>query len=431
MAKSGSAMSVAAIVRLEADMDRLLRMMEEANAGMCSTLKTLASTTRSSTPSSPPTSLASSTPTATTTVASQSSTPTSTGAPTPTTTTTLGAIDEYAVTASACCNHATAAPTAVTTAPTFIDSDARLDVSQKLVILLPRVCFNSDDPECSDNDLAPPHRATVNRLHLVCPDGVLEALRWFVSDFGVTFVGADSTHDNHIQEQHVKMVVPVEEDGVSSTLPNRCLMNCLTIIQRCFSFPFNCSLDALLCWQHRPWPPPSKLQRVSCEAELRLLPWPSFDIVERFAVMSLSVHLWKPPWYVSTQQHTSRELPELVELWKCLIRLEKIVVVLVLLGIRLLHSEVTTASIPSKLKLVHYGSYSDSGVSSVHLLVHPTIAYQPWHPYPIVIGWNCGAHKTYLETMLMSDGLVILLGVSMVVQSEASTKKSMHYKQQH
>ena len=57
--------------------------------------------------------------------------------------------------------------------------------------------------------------------------------------------------------------------------------------------------------------------------------------------------------------------------------------------------------------------------SSVHILVHSTIAYQPW--CPIVIGWNYGAPKTYLETMLRSDGFVILLGVSMVVQSEACT----------
>jgi hypothetical protein len=53
---AGSTLSVSAIAELEVQMHRLLQMMEEANARMCSTLKTLASATRLSTPSPSPTS---------------------------------------------------------------------------------------------------------------------------------------------------------------------------------------------------------------------------------------------------------------------------------------------------------------------------------------------------------------------------------------
>jgi hypothetical protein len=74
----------------------------------------------------------------------------------------------------------------------------------------------------------------------------------------------------------------------------------------------------------------------------------------------------------------------------------RIVVVPVLLGICLLDSEVMTTSILSKLQLVHHGSCSASGVSSVHILVHNSLAYQPWRSNQIVICWISGATKIYL-----------------------------------
>ena len=68
----------------------------------------------------------------------------------------------------------------------------------------------------------------------------------------VTLIGSDSAHDDHIQEEHIvvtpnlhstnttvfekQMVVPEEEDAVPSTLPNRCLMNCLFINRVVFHF---------------------------------------------------------------------------------------------------------------------------------------------------------------------------------------------------
>ncbi|CAD6336704.1 unnamed protein product [Miscanthus lutarioriparius] len=99
MARPGSTLSVATIVELEAKMDRMLRMMEEVNAGMCSTLKTLASATRSSAPS---------TPTAAPAVATPPSTPALTAAPTPIAATTPSAIDECVVTPTACNKHVVA-----------------------------------------------------------------------------------------------------------------------------------------------------------------------------------------------------------------------------------------------------------------------------------------------------------------------------------
>ena len=46
-----------------------------------------------------------------------------------------------------------------------------------------------------------------------------------------------------------------QEEEAPSTLPNRCLMNCLILMQSCFSLPFRCSSDAVLYRQHRPLPP--------------------------------------------------------------------------------------------------------------------------------------------------------------------------------
>ena len=103
----------------------------------------------------------------------------------------------------------------------------------------------------------------------------------------------------------LQMVVPEEEDEVPSTLPNRCLMNCLILSQSCFSHPFRCSWDAVLYRQYRPWPPPSELRLMNCDAGLPTLPWPSFDMFGRFSVISLSGRLWKPPWYASPQQQIS------------------------------------------------------------------------------------------------------------------------------
>jgi hypothetical protein len=126
-----------------------------------------------------------------------------------------------------------------------------------------------------NHDQAPPRRATATRLHLARHDAVSEALRWFLADPGVSFVKSGSAHDGHIAEEHcvtamlrewraelsvpspasslLQLVVPVKEEELPSTLPDRCLKKCLPIIQRCFSFPFSCSWDAVLCWQYRPW----------------------------------------------------------------------------------------------------------------------------------------------------------------------------------
>jgi len=93
-----------------------------------------------------------------------------------------------------------------------------------------------------------------------------------------------------------------EKEEAPSTLPNRCLMNCLILMQSCFSLPFRCSSDAVLYRQHRPWPPPSELRLVSCEARLRPLPWSSFNMVERYSVLCHLGRLWKPPWFPSLRQ---------------------------------------------------------------------------------------------------------------------------------
>jgi hypothetical protein len=75
----------------------------------------------------------------------------------------------------------------------------------------------------------------------------------------------------------------------------------------------------------------------------------------------------------------------------------RIVVIPVPIGICLLDSEVMTASIFSKLKLVHRGSCSDSDVSSVHILCHHSIAYQPWHSDQMVMYWISVATSKSLE----------------------------------
>ena len=75
----------------------------------------------------------------------------------------------------------------------------------------------------------------------------------------------------------------------------------------------------------------------------------------------------------------------------------RLVVIPVPVGICLLDPEVMTASILSKLKIVNHGRCSDRCAFSVHILVHHSIAYQPWHSHQRVICWISGAAKTYLE----------------------------------
>jgi hypothetical protein len=41
---------------------------------------------------------------------------------------------------------------------------------------------------------------------------------------------------------------------------------------------------------------------VSCDTGLRPLPWPSFNIVERYSVLCHLGRLWKPPWFPSLRQ---------------------------------------------------------------------------------------------------------------------------------
>ena len=61
-------------------------------------------------------------------------------------------------------------------------------------------------------------------------------------------------------------------------------------------------------------------------------------------------------------------------------RPRRFVVFHVPLGISLLDPEVMNASVLSKLKIVNHGRSCDRGVSSVHIIVHTSIASQPWLP---------------------------------------------------
>jgi len=66
----------------------------------------------------------------------------------------------------------------------------------------------------------------------------------------------------------------------------------------------------------------------------------------------------------------------------------RLVVIPVPLGICLLDPEVMTASILSMLKIFNHGRCSDRGAFSVHILVHHSIAYQPWHSHHMLDFWS-------------------------------------------
>lgn len=72
-------------------------------------------------------------------------------------------------------------------------------------------------------------------------------------------------------------------------------------------------------------------------------------------------------------------LAELGESWGYLVTPGRLFVRLPL-GISLLNPEVMNASVLSDLQIVHHGRCCDRGVSSVHIIVHTSIASQPWLP---------------------------------------------------
>lgn len=72
----------------------------------------------------------------------------------------------------------------------------------------------------------------------------------------------------------------------------------------------------MLYRQHRPWPAPTDLQLVSCDAGPRPLPWPSFNMVWRCSVRCYGGHLWKPPWPIQIRQQIRFVLTDLAVSWK-------------------------------------------------------------------------------------------------------------------